>query len=127
MCHNFGADQPDIVPVSGINASSGMTVMKFLKNWLRRVSQQNSTAGAALQGDQASLNDCGDEASSGWLGEDSVDSSIFDSNPQSANKPDDDDLQPHQEPASNGDLLSSAEKLMGYDPYDTGRFYKKRA
>ena len=127
MCHNFGGDQPDIVLVSSINASSGMTVMKFLKNWLRRVPQQVSTAGAALPRDQASLNESHDEASSGWLGKDSVDSSIFDSDPQFANKPDDDDLQPQQELASNGDLLSSAEKLMGYDPYDTGRFYKKRA
>ena len=101
--------------------------MKFLKKWLRPAPQQNSTAGSTLQGGQESLNEFRDEASSGWLGKDSVDSSIFDSVRQSADKPDDDDHKPHQEHASDYDLLSSAEKNMGYDPYDTGRFYIKRA
>ena len=43
---------------------------------------------------------------------------------ESADKPVDEDHKPHQEQASDDDLLSSAEKSMGYDPYDTGRFYR---
>lgn len=94
--------------------------MNFLNKWLRPSPPQNAIA-------QESPNDFYNEASFVWLGKDPIDSSIFDSVHQSADKPDDDDHKPHQEHAPDGDLLSSAEKNMGYDPYDTGRFYKKRA
>jgi len=87
--------------------------MKFLNKWLRPSPSQNAIA-------QESSNESHDEASIVWLGKDPIDSSIFDSDRQFADKPE-------QEHDRDGDVLSSAEKDMGYDPYDTGRFYKKKA
>ena len=89
--------------------------MKRFINWLKSDSQKQPAANKT-EGEYS------DDSSLSWTEIDQADSSIFDTGSLNIEKSEDQNAPTNKTPDLEGDSLCSAEKDVGVDPYNTGRF-----
>ena len=95
--------------------------MKRFINWLKSDSQRQSAAKDAEQA-PVGVRSENDDSSFSWTEIDQADSSIFDTGSLNIEKSEDQNAPTNKTPDLEGDSLCSAEKDVGVDPYNTGRF-----